>query len=273
MYRRSGTLLVVLLVAMAGCVGSFDAIPGAGDGGDSGSGDGEGDSGGGDGDSTDGDSTSDGSSDVVANRTAVLVDAGSYTSTWRLTATEGGTVTSETAYTSGVDYVNERSHFQSSQTSGGETASGWEVYSAGDVTYNRYGEGEAASYVVGEGTFTGTTPFDAGSYVARGGDLAEFERAGTETFDGVGVTRYVLTERPSWIAAQQLAEDDVRWTEFTFEVLVDDDNLVRAERWTSTGTQDGVTHTIEFSYEITGVGATTVDEPAWVGTAREQNEA
>ena len=48
---------------------------------------------------------------------------------------------------------------------------------------------------------------------------------------------------------------------------------MRAERWTMTGTQDGVTQTVEFSYEITGIGATSVDEPDWTEAAREQSQA
>lgn len=265
MYRRFETVLVVLLVATAGCVGGFGDLPG--DGGDGAN---DGGAGGGDGASSGGAADDGASGDgTLANRTAVLADAGSYTSTWRMTVTEGDVV-SGTAYTSAVDFESERSYFRSDQTSDDETTAGWEVYHAEATTYNRYGEGESASYVVGEGPFTGTTPFDAGSYVTGDDDLSEFDRTGRTAFDGVEVNRYVLTERPGWIAAQQLAEGEVRWTDFEFEVLVDDDGVVRAERWTATGTQDGETLVMEFSYEVTGIGTTTVDEPAWVATARDQ---
>jgi len=259
MYRGFGTVLVVLLVVLAGCVGGFDIAPGSSEGGNGGDGasGGDGSSGGGDG--------------ALANRTAALVEAGSYTSTWRMTVTDGDVV-SGTSYTSAIDFATERSRFRSNQITEGETVTGWEVYHAEGTTYNRYGEGESASYVVGAGPFTGTSPFDSGSYVTGGDDLSEFTRSGTTTFDGASVTRYVLTERPAWIAAGAMAEGEVRWSDFEFEVLVDEDGVVRAERWTATGTQDGVAQRVEFSYEITGIGSTTVDEPDWVGVAREENE-
>lgn len=259
MYRRFGTVLVVLLVAMAGCLSGFEVVVDSAEGGSDGDGVGAGDG-------------ATGDDGTLANRTAALLEAGSYTSTWRMTVTEGETV-SGTGYVSAVDYATERSHFRSEQITDGETAVGWEVYHAEGTSYNRYGEGESASYMVGEGTFTGTSPFDSGSYITGDDDLSEFTRAGTTTFDGVSVTRYVLTERPAWIAAQAMAEGEVRWTDFEFEVLVDDDGLVRAERWTATGTKDGVAQSVEFTYEITGVGSTTVEEPDWLDAAREGSQA
>lgn len=260
MKRRIGSyVLLALLVTLAGCLGGVGegAQPSGGSSTGGGSGDGGGGGGGGD--------------SAVANRTAVLAAAGSYTSTWQLRVSEGGEVVGETTYVTAIDYAAERSLFRSTGTSDGESRDGWEIYHADGTVYTRYGADESASYVVSEDVFTGTSPFDTGRYVTDGSDLAEFERVGTDTFDGVQVTRYELTERPAWIAGQQVRDDEVRWTEFTFEVLIDDDGLVRSERWTSTGVDDqDVTHTVEFSSTITGIGSTTVAEPAWIETARER---
>lgn len=259
MSRRIGSLLVVVVcVTVAGCVGGLpgapQADPTAGGGGSGGEASGGDDSAG-----------------SVANRTALLAAAGSYTSTWEMRVTEGGTVVSETAYTTAVDYASGRSTFSATTVTDGRATDGWETYVADGTSYTRYGQGETASYTVGPGVFTGTTPVDTGRFVTAGSDLAEFTRTGTEAYDSVRVTRYELTERPAWVAAGQVAGGEVRWTAFTFEVLVDDDGLVRLERWTSTGTDgEGVTHTVEFTASVTGVGSTTVEEPAWVETARAQ---
>lgn len=271
MSRRLGTaVLVALIVITAGCLGipggdapasePSEADDGGTDEGVVGNGGGAGDTDGG---------TADGA--VVANRTAALAAAGSYTSTWRMTVTEDGTVTGETAYVTAIDTTTERSHFRATQTSDGVSTDGWELYYADGVSYSRYGAGEDETYGVTEGVFTGTALFDGTRYVTDSDDLDGFDRAGTETFDGVTVTRYTLTERPAWVAAGQMTEGEIQWTEFTFEVLVDGDGVVRQETWTSTGIDEqDVTHTVEFYSAVTGVGTTTVEEPDWVGTAREQ---
>jgi len=277
MYRRIGSVLVVvLLVTLAGCTGGLDGLgdalgteaDGAGDGasGDDGSGDG-GDGSAGDG----GDRTT---QSLVENRSAVFREAGSYSSVWELRVTEDGTVSSATAYTTAVDYANERSAFGMTTTSDGEVGSDYETYYADGQSFTRYGEGEDATYSVAEGTFApGESLFSAQaqSYV---GDLSGYERVGTETYDGVRVTRYEETQRPTWFAGGSWSDGEVRWSEFTYSVLVDGDGLVRSEGWSAEGTDDtGVTVTVEYSYSVTGVGSTTVDEPDWVGTARDENEA
>jgi hypothetical protein len=278
MYRRIGSVLVVaLLVSLAGCTGGLDALGDAaadagGDGGDTSDGV-AGSSDGGDRSTGDDDAAGDGSQTLIENRTAVFREAGSYSSVWELRVTEGGTVSSSTAYTTAVDYANERSAFGMRTTSDGQVGSDYETYYADGQSYTRYGEGEDATYSVADGTFApGQSLFSAQaqSYVS---ELSGYERVGTETYDGVRVTRYEETQRPTWFAGGSWTDGEVRWTEYTYSVLVDGDGLVRSEGWSAEGVNEaGATVTIEYSYSVTGVGSTTVDEPDWARTAREGSQ-
>lgn len=262
MVRRIGvTVLVSLLVVLAGCSG--------GSGGDPADGTMTGAVAGGDG------TTAGGESDVslVENRTAALMDAGSYTSLWEMEYAEDGAVVGKTSYTHAVDYENERSAFGMVMANDGEVSNDYGTYHADGTTYARYGTSDEATYQTTTGPFAPeNTLFSVQSYVADADDLSEFDAVGTETYDGVTVTRYERTDRPTWVSAQN-TEDDFTWEEFTYTVLVDEDGLVRLESWSGEGvTTDGVTRTITFTYSLTAVGSTTVAEPDWVDAAREQAE-
>jgi hypothetical protein len=257
-------VLVSLLVVLAGCTGA-----GGGDGGD-----------GDEGVTTsepaapsDGGSAGDGDVALVENRTAALRAAGSYTSVWKMESSSEGEVVGGMTYTHAVDYENERSRFSMLMTNEGEVSNDHETFHADGVTYARYGAGEDATYQVNEAPFAPeNAPFSVQSYVADGEDLSDFTAVGAETYDGVSVTRYERTDRPNWVAAQG-ADDEFTWTEFTYTVLVDEDGLVRSESWGGEGVDDGgVRHTMEFSYSLTDVGSTSVEEPDWIEAARDQVE-
>lgn len=262
-------LLVALLVVTAGCVGGGgpDSTPEPGavdDGGDGGGADASGADGGG----VDASGAA-GEVALVENRTAALLEAGSYTSVWQLRTTEDGTLVGELSYTTALDYEAQRYSFEMTATSEGETRTSLASYYADGRSYQRLGGGEDVTYTSADGEFDAVAQFGRSASVYGVGTLEDFKRAGTETYDGVRVTRYVMEERASWLAAQQQTDAEVRWTDFTYEVLVDDDGLVRSERWTGTGVDDeGTEHTVEFSYALTGVGSTDVAEPAWLDEAR-----
>lgn len=262
MVQRIGvTVLVSLLVVLAGCSGVG--------GGDPAEGTTTGPAAGGDGTTVGGE----GDVSLVENRTAALMEAGSYTGLWEMEFAEDGAVVGTTSYTHAVDYENERSSFGMVMANDGEVTNDYETYHADGTTYARYGASDEATYQVAQAAFAPeNTLFAVQSYVADADDLSAFDAVGTETYDGVTVTRYERTDRPSWVSAQG-AEDDFTWEEFTYTVLVDEDGLVRSESWGGEGvTEDGVTRTITFTYSLTVVGSTTVEEPDWIDAAREQAE-
>ncbi|MFB6140917.1 MAG: hypothetical protein ABEJ26_10830 [Halosimplex sp.] len=260
MYKKSYLWIVAVAIVLAGCTGSIDVVDQRSDGGDGSSNAGDG-----------------GSGDValVENRTAALRAAGSYTSVWKMSVTRDGERGGETRYTTAVDYAGKRSDFRMRQSDGDTVRTDYETYFADGMGYQRIGSGEEATYSVAETPFSpDTTLFNAEPKIYTYGGLDEFETAGTETFDGVTVTRYERTQRPAWLAGQFQSEDDVRWTKFTFAVLVDGDGLVRSESWHAEGVDaDDATVEMDFSYSLTGVGSTTVEEPDWADAARENAAA
>lgn len=264
-------LFVVLLVVTAGCLGGGtpDAAPtvdSSGGGVDSGGSAGSGDGGaaGGDGGVTSGDAAT-----LVENRTAALMEAGSYTSVWRMRTLEDGAQVGEMAYTTKVDYANERFSFETKSTSEGKTRTSLASYFADGKAYQRIGEGDGATYASSDAAFGTVARPGQTAYVSAAGDLEEFTLAGTETFDGVRVKRYEMKKAAPWLAAQRGTDGEIRWTDFSYAVLVDERGLVRSERWQGTGVDDaGTKKTIEFTYELTGVGRTEVPEPAWLDRAR-----
>ena len=207
---------------------------------------------------------------LVENRTAALRDTGGYTAIWKMEFKKEGETVGATTYMHAVDYENERSSFSMLMASEGEVSTDYESFHADGVTYARYGTGEDATYQVADAAFAPeNTLFSVESHITDADDLAGFATVGTETYDGVTVTRYERTDRPVWIAAQS-PDSNFTWTKFTYTVLVDENGLVRSDSWGGEGvTDDGVTQTMEFSYSLTDVGSISIEEPDWVATARD----
>ncbi len=221
----------------------------------------------------DGEAATNGDITLLENQTAALREAGGYTAVWKMEFTKEGESVGVTEYTHAVDYENERSSFTMLITNEDEVNTDYESYQADGVSFARYGSGEEATYQVNDAAFAPeNTLFAVQSSITDVDDLADFEVVGAETYDGVTVTRYELTHEPSWIASQS-PDEEFTWTTFTYTVLVDQDGLIRLESWGGEGVDDdGVDHTMEFSYSLTNIGATSVEEPEWIDTAREQAE-
>lgn len=249
---RLYTLFVVAIVALAGCTG---ALP-------------SGDDGGGDG----GDA---GAVELVEDPDAVLADAGSYTTTWTMRTSEDGTLVGETTFTTAVNVDDERAAFGMYVTDEGQTRTALETFHADGTTYQRTATDDETSYSVREAAFQDEASFGFGGSSLYGpGTLDGFDYGGTETFDGVAVHRYERDERTPWLTGGDQAGADVQFTDFTYVVLVDDDGLVRSESWEATGTDaDGVEYVVAFSYTVTGVGSTAVEDPAWLDEATAETAA
>jgi len=262
MKRTVSVLAVALLVVLAGCSGG--GSPGAttadsGDGGSDGTTQGAGDG-----------SSDSGDVSFVDDREAALKSAGSYTSVWRMTSTRGDE-TREMAYTTKLDYENERYDFEMVTTTDGVTENAAESFFADGVSYSRFGEGEDAQYSSNAYEFSNIVPGGQIGFVASSHDLSDFSYEGTETFDGVQVERYEMTQAATWLSGSGGGQSDVKWTDFSYVVLVDDRGLVRSETWTGNGvTGDGVDVSIEYTYELTAVGSTTIPDPSWLENATSQ---
>jgi|AntDeeMetagen285_2_1112576.scaffolds.fasta_scaffold03797_3 uncharacterized membrane protein len=245
------TIFVVALVILAGCVGGTGSTDPADEPDDG----------------TNGEVT------IVNNRTATVLDAGGYTSVWEMEFSSERDGVSTTRYTYAVDYVNERSSFEMLMTNRDEVTNDYESFYADSTSYTRYGEGGEATYQTAPGEFAPeNTMFSVESSITSGSDLSEFSVVGTETYDGVTVTRYERSDQPAWIAAQG-TDGEFTWTAFNYAVLVDEDGLVRYDSWTGEGVDaEGVEQTMTFSYSLTDVGSTVVEDPDWLTTADEQTD-
>lgn len=247
MQPRFFVLVVVgLLLVLAGCVGGSSTT------------------------NTGGEPNTSGTEDVtlIENRTAALLDAGGYTSTWEMKYDSEAEGTGSTTYTHAVDYENQRSNFQMQITDQEAVTDAFTNFYADGVSYLKYGEGDDATYSATESLFAPENAmFPVESTISSESNLAEFSAVGTETYDGVSVTRYERTDQPDWIAPPATATEFI-WTEFTYVVLIDADGLVRYESWNGEGVDEaGAETTMTFSYSLTDVGSTVIEDPNWLTMA------
>jgi len=205
----------------------------------------------------------------------VLRDAGSFTVSWRYTGVDEQGVRTEVRHDYYADLRAERSLSVTSSSRDGQPDGGSsEQFVADGTTYIRTGSADAATY----GSYPGATDVvgtAVGLSQARAyGTNDDMANRGTETFDGVTVTRYELTEASSQLiqagsAATSGSAGVAEITDFHYVVLVDADGVSRYESWSFTGrTQDGEQVSGEWEYALTRVGSTTVDDPEWLAEAR-----
>ena len=264
-HTRSVSILLVVLVALAGCLGGgVPDVPTGGSGSSGGSG---GDSAGGSDGSTDGPD--------VADPERLLRDAGSFTSTWTFTMVDAEGVESSVSNGFAVDLSTNRTSESLSMSD--EDGTSYERFTADGESYTRYGAGTEVFYQV-----MPVRDDPVASALARGAslsydDLSEARSVGSETFDGVAVERYEYTDPLLWRqygATTFGTEQNVTVTEFTMFALVDEDGLARSTGWTLVGeTETGETVTADWRFDVTGVGSTTVADPDWLAEARGANAA
>jgi hypothetical protein len=201
----------------------------------------------------------------------VLREAGSFTATWRYTSTDDAGTRGEMRYDYRVDLAGGRSHVVYTLGQEGEEAPGaWETFTVDNRTYSRFGTGDEAFYQVAEGGVEVVADATGHAAAYETGDLSEMTARGTETFDGVTVHRYELTDVDEWFVGASLAgmSGAAEVTDFRYVVLVDGDGLSRYESWSFAGvTEEGESVSAEWEYSLTGVGTTAVDDPEWLADA------
>jgi hypothetical protein len=250
---RISTVFVVLTVLLAGCAGVTDSSSGP---------------------TATADGTT-GSDDLSLDEADErLRAAGSFTTQWSYTVREADGTTTQFNNTYEVDLDANRSR-EVFSTSGPDARTDYEVFVADGTSYTRYGSGDDAFYQTSDQpspVFDSATGRAAGFYNSLEAD-ATFE--GTESYDGVTVSRYEYADPEAWAAYNQgLAsasfdtDEEVSVTEFSISVLVDGNDVARLTTWTVTGeTESGDTVSIEWAYSITDIGSTTVEEPDWLDEA------
>ena len=257
-WNRGLTLVLVVMMLTAGCLGGGAA-------GDA---------------STDSESTPGGDGtpaadgpDLTDPETA-LRDAGSFAVTWQYAGVDATGTRTEVTHEYYADLRGERSLTVTSSSRAGQPEGTTEQFVAGGTTYVRAGPAETPSYASYPGTADVVGTAIALSQARAYGANEDMANRGTERFDGVTVTRYELSEADSQLiqagsAATSGAPGTAEITDFHYVVLVDEDGLSRYESWSFTGrTAEGQAISGEWEYSLTGVGATTVDDPDWLTDAQ-----
>ncbi|AUV80621.1 hypothetical protein C2R22_02235 [Salinigranum rubrum] len=277
--NRLLVVVVALLMLSAGCLGGggggSDAADGASGGADGGDGaasqSGDGDAGASSGDELE-----------LTDAEQTLRDAGSFTASWTYRGVDERGVESEVRHEFYVDLDGERSLTVLSSTRDGQSDGGsMQQFFADGVTYVQSGPADSPTYFSYEQQTSDPLASALGFSQARvyeANDDLSFE--GTETYDGVSVERYELSEASSQLIQAGSAVDagtgsgNVEVTDFHYTVLVDEDGLSRYESWSYEGeTDDGETISGEWEYSLTKVGSTTVDDPEWLAEAEAASEA
>ena len=153
----------------------------------------------------------------------------------------------------------------------GETTYQREVVSFGDYSQTQYAVSVTAAGTVEPVTFEAVvgSPEEATNDTGEEFGQVQFTRVGTETYDGVEVTRYEAIGREvTDIVNAGLDEgDDASFSRVAAAVLVDTEGVVRYQSFTFTLEQDGTTYDAELVRVVEAVGSTTVAEPDWLDEA------
>jgi hypothetical protein len=281
--NRFLVLTIALLMITAGCIGGGGGDADAGSDSSGGS-VGESQSGGGDGeaDANDGQSGSDDELELT-DAEAALRDAGSFTVVWTYSGVDRSGSEIEVTHEYYADLAAERSLTITSSMRDGESDGGTsQQFFADGVTHVRSGPEESPTYFSfeQESADVVATALALSQARAYGADDS-LAFAGSETFDGVAVERYELSEADSQLIQAGSAagvgaagSGDTEITDFHYAVLVDEDGLSRFESWSFSGrTADGQVVSGEWEYSLTNVGSTTVEDPDWLSEAQAQAQS
>lgn len=235
---------------------------------------------GGGGDTSGESSSGDSGNFELSDPEAALRDAGSFTVTWRYGGVDPNGVKFELIREFYADLPAERSYTVTSSLRDGLSDGGSsEQFVADGVTYMRSGSGENVGYASYEGTTDVVGTAIALSQARAYGATDDLTFRGTETFNGVTVSRYELSDANGKLfsTGQPMIQaipspDDFEITDFEYVVLVDERGLSRYESWSYVGqTSEGDTVRGEWEYSLTEVGSTNVDDPDWLAEAKSQS--
>jgi hypothetical protein len=253
------TLVLVVVVLTAGCLGGGGSASDASGGSERTPG-------------NDGAAATDGPE--LTDPEAALRDAGSFTVTWQYAGVDATGTRTEVTNEYYADLRGERSLTVTSSSRDGQAEGTTEQFVADGTTYVRSGPVDTPSYASYPGSAdvvgTAIALSQARAYSAN----EDMANRGTERFDGVVVTRYELSEADSQLiqagsAASSGGPGSAEITDFRYVVLVDEEGLSRHESWSFTGrTDEGQDISGEWEYSLTKVGGTTVGEPNWLPAAQ-----
>ena len=197
---------------------------------------------------------------------------GSFATEWSYSVSGVDGTTTSLTQSHWVDLDANRS-LQRTETTGSDGSFAIETFVADGTSYTRYGEGDDVQYASSDrpGSVVETATSYASGFTSDLESDASF--VGTETYDGVTVSRYEYDNTAAWqvYGGSMFGSGNVSVTAFTVAVLVDSDGVARLTTWTLSGqADDGTDVSSAWRYSVTGIGSTTVADPAWLADARAQ---
>lgn len=167
--------------------------------------------------------------------------------------------------------TNEREYFSGNVKAENSTFMRQGEYKSDGMIYEmNETEGEPTRYEAYRESFSGPSSFDEG-FISTWLTNATLDAATRDTHNGEQVFRYNVTDAD---AAEPfvigLAEDPTL-NDLNGTLTVDENGIVRSVTYTINYTAaDGTDKTLSADYQMADLNSTTVEEPDWVETAREQ---
>lgn len=201
-----------------------------------------------------------------------LRSAGSFTTGW-MTETNDGEGTSAAEVREAVNLDSERSHSVITNIDGDEEFV-MESFYADGTEYMRMVNtpGGTPFYTVTEGSFAGELLLYNRGYAYEPSDLDEWALQGTGTYDGVTVREYTYDGYESWMTAEAwLGDGDFDVTAVEFTMKVDKNGVARYQNLRIEAVDDDDSmRWVEWTYTVTDIGSTAVEDPEWLAEAEEQ---
>ncbi|WP_135536199.1 DUF7537 family lipoprotein [Halostella pelagica] len=188
-----------------------------------------------------------------------LRSAGSYTAEVNISLTsDESSITQDTR--GKVDLENDRQYVvQSASLFGNRTTY---RYMADNVTYEKVvPEGGETRYETTQNAETASASVNTDNI-----DAFEWEQRGTETHEGVGVTRYEATGVANYSALPTDASED-NISDLSATLLVTEDGVMYEYTVDYTRESDS-TQELSLRYATRDIGSTTVEEPDWLDEAQ-----
>lgn len=209
----------------------------------------------------------------IKTHTAALAAAGSFQSELSLSRMRGEEATSSGfTYRIGADRAFSRSEQQQQVNV---------RYTAGGVTYQQVkasvdAPASEAQYAMEEEPYEQLVPVNQqrgmhGSVLFP--FIVSYYKTGEEMFDGDSVTVYRAVEEEGKSGVRNASRaSDATVDSFEGKMSVDSDEIVRVKDLAYKLSKDSSSLETDLSLEITGVGETSVEEPSWIGRAKQQQQ-
>jgi len=219
---------------------------------------------------------------TVDTHEGALEDAGSFNATVTTTYSSNGSYSEESTTTSTTTYaidLDADREYAKDVWSSEYSNSTSESYTLDGTSYTKSSYGEKSYYYVNNetdsyysyDTINATEAMGVGHFAPG----ADYEEAGTTTLDGETVTKYVASGED--LTDSETMQERLYANEYenaTSTLYVDDEGIIRKQEltYTTVSERTDTESTTTLTYEVTQVGGVEIDDPDWLGEAKESQD-